>query len=503
MKKFINNLKLIHKLNIVFYIAIVISFVLITVFSNILFRLHKHININHTRLIQVYRYNREIKTNLDLLNHIVLHNALVHDNQYKNKIQNANIAISENLKLLKEDEFFKNSLDAVQKIAKIKIRITGYNTIVSEFEEEFNDSVEDGMYATLALTSASAIVSKELNVISSDIESISEAKTRVLQEQIFRSQILIIFIVILIFIFMWYINRYVYNSILSQLHHLKEGVSSFFDLLSKKRDKAIPMQYVTHDEISKIAKIIDDNIHIAENLLSQEREESHRIEIKVAEATQEIRALNSELEATQNEILLTMGTIAEERSKETGLHIKRVAIYSFILARLAGVPFDEAILLKNASPMHDMGKIGIPDSVLNKPAKLTDEEFEIMKTHAEVGYKMLNHSQRPMLKTAAIVAYEHHEKWNGTGYPRGLKAEEIHIYGRITAIADVFDALGSDRVYKKAWKLEKIVNLFESERGKHFDPELVDIFLDNLEHFLAAKENIEQGKEDNSLYNIT
>ena len=286
---------------------------------------------------------------------------------------------------------------------------------------------------------------------------------------------------------------------MSQLHYLEEGVSSFFDLLSKKRGKAISMQYVTRDEISKIAEIIDRNMHIAEDLLTQEREESLRIEKKVAEATQEIRALNSELEATQSEILLTMGTIAEERSKETGLHIKRVASYTFILARFAGLSFDESILLKNASPMHDIGKIGIPDAILNKPAKFTDEEFEIMKTHAEVGYKMLNHSERPMLKTAAIVAYEHHEKWDGSGYPRGLKGEEIHLYGRITAIADVFDALGSDRIYKKAWKIEKILDLFESERGKHFDPNLVDMFVDNLEHFLAAKEDVELNRNSPTL----
>jgi response regulator RpfG family c-di-GMP phosphodiesterase len=112
---------------------------------------------------------------------------------------------------------------------------------------------------------------------------------------------------------------------------------------------------------------------------------------------------------------------------------------------------------------------------------------------------MLKHSSKSILKAAAIVAYEHHEKWNGRGYPQGLKGEEIHIYGRITAIADVFDALGSDRVYKKAWPLKKILNLFEEEKGKHFDPVLTDIFLDNLEHFLAAKENIETNEDNMAL----
>jgi HD-GYP domain-containing protein (c-di-GMP phosphodiesterase class II) len=114
-----------------------------------------------------------------------------------------------------------------------------------------------------------------------------------------------------------------------------------------------------------------------------------------------------------------------------------------------------------------------------------------MKKHTEIGYRMLRHSNRPLLQTAAIVAHEHHERWDGKGYPRGLKGEEIHIYGRITAIADVFDALGSDRVYKKAWPLEKILNLFEEECGKQFDPHLCRLFLDNIEHFMAAKINIE------------
>ena len=122
-----------------------------------------------------------------------------------------------------------------------------------------------------------------------------------------------------------------------------------------------------------------------------------------------------------------------------------------------------------------------------------------MQTHTEIGYRMLRHSKRPILKAAAIVAHQHHERWDGSGYPQGLKGKQIHIYGRITAIADVFDALGSDRVYKKAWPLERIIDLFEEERGRQFDPRLVSIFLDNLEHFLAAKVNIETMGDNQAL----
>jgi response regulator RpfG family c-di-GMP phosphodiesterase len=145
-------------------------------------------------------------------------------------------------------------------------------------------------------------------------------------------------------------------------------------------------------------------------------------------------------------------------------------------------------MLKEASPMHDIGKVAIPDSILNKPARLTVEEFAQMKKHAGLGYEMLKYSNRPLLKLASIVAYQHHEKWDGTGYPNGLKAEEIDINGRITAIADVFDALGSSRVYKKAWNDEDIFKLFKEEKGKHFDPKLVEIFFEHLDKFLEIRD---------------
>ncbi|QOP46585.1 HD domain-containing protein [Sulfurimonas paralvinellae] len=198
--------------------------------------------------------------------------------------------------------------------------------------------------------------------------------------------------------------------------------------------------------------------------------------------------LNKEIEDTQREVIYAMGEIGETRSKETGNHVKRVAEYSKILALLYGLKKEEAEKLKMASPMHDIGKVGIPDAILNAPRKLTKEEFEIMKTHAQLGYDMLKHSHRPILQTAAIVAGEHHEKYDGSGYPRELQGEDIHIYGRITAIADVFDALGSERVYKKAWELERILELFKQEKGKHFDPKLVNLFLQNLDKFLEIRE---------------
>lgn len=201
----------------------------------------------------------------------------------------------------------------------------------------------------------------------------------------------------------------------------------------------------------------------------------------------EIKSLQDEILKTQTEIIFTMGTVGESRSKETGNHVKRVAEYSKVLALHYGLPPEEAVRLKEASPMHDIGKIGIPDAILNKPGKLTIEEYEVMKTHAQLGYDMLKHSERPLLKTAAIVAHEHHEKYDGSGYPRGLKGEDIHIFGRITALADVFDALGSDRVYKKAWDDEKLLDLFREQKGAHFDPDLIDIFFNNIDVFYKIR----------------
>lgn len=201
----------------------------------------------------------------------------------------------------------------------------------------------------------------------------------------------------------------------------------------------------------------------------------------------ELFSLHEEMEETQKEIIYKMGEIGESRSKETGNHVKRVAEYSRLLAFYYGLSKDEIDTLFTASPMHDIGKVGIPDEILKKPGKLTDEEFELMKTHAIIGYDILKTSQRKVLKAAAIVSKEHHEKWDGKGYPFGLKGEEIHIFGRITALADVFDALGSKRCYKEAWRDEEVFKLIKDESGKHFDPKLVEIFFKHKTKFLNIR----------------
>jgi PAS domain S-box-containing protein len=224
----------------------------------------------------------------------------------------------------------------------------------------------------------------------------------------------------------------------------------------------------------------------------------NHLESKVQKATSHIEELMSEIEETQKEVVFTMGAIGERRSEETGNHVKRVAEYSKLFAVYYGLDEKEAELLKQASPMHDIGKVGIADSILNKPSALTQDEFEKIKEHTTLGYNMLKSSKRTLLQTAAIVANEHHERWDGKGYPNGLKGEEIHLFGRITAIADVFDALGSHRVYKKAWSDEKIFTLFKEERGKQFEPKLVDIFFEHVDEFLAIRDKFQDTKSEKS-----
>lgn len=206
----------------------------------------------------------------------------------------------------------------------------------------------------------------------------------------------------------------------------------------------------------------------------------------MSDVTQEIQ-LHKEIETTQSEIIYKMGEIGESRNKETGNHVRRVAEYSRLLAQKAGLSDEDSEMVAMASPMHDIGKVAIPDSILLKPGKLDEQEWVVMRTHSSIGYSVLSGSDRPILNSAAIIAHQHHEKYNGTGYPNGLKGENIHIYGRIVAIADVFDALGSDRPYKKAWPLEKILDLFRNERGEHFDPFLIDLFIEHLDEFLEIR----------------
>jgi len=203
--------------------------------------------------------------------------------------------------------------------------------------------------------------------------------------------------------------------------------------------------------------------------------------LRAYESLSKIDSLYNILEESQYDLFYSLGQIAESRSKETGNHVKRVGEIARIIARAIGFSKHDAKLLKHAASMHDIGKLAIPDSIINKPGKLTSEEFDVIKTHSEIGYEMLISSNKEILHTSAIIAREHHENYDGTGYPRGLVKNDIHINSRIVAIADVFDALGNKRIYKTAWELEDILSYMRNESGKKFDPKLVDVLFENID----------------------
>lgn len=191
--------------------------------------------------------------------------------------------------------------------------------------------------------------------------------------------------------------------------------------------------------------------------------------------------LTQTVSETQREVIFTLGEIVEIRSQKTKEHIKKVAAYSHLLALKAGLGEDTAENLKLASPLHDVGKLGIPDAILHKQAALTDEELETFKRHPTIGYNILKDSKQPILQLAAQLALQHHERWDGQGYPQGRRGENIHILARITSISDTLDELFRNQ----HWEMMKIQEFFKEQRGKQFDPTLVDVFLEEIDEFLA------------------
>ena len=198
--------------------------------------------------------------------------------------------------------------------------------------------------------------------------------------------------------------------------------------------------------------------------------------------------LNQEISDTQGELIMRLGDVVESRSPEAGNHVRRMAEVCHLLAIAWGMDPDEAAILKQAAPMHDIGKIATPDAVLLKPGKLDASEWDIMRMHPEVGMSILDGSHRPILRAASIIAHQHHEKYDGSGYPRGLQGEEIHVYARIVAVADVFDALMHSRVYKPAWPVDQVIAHLKSVSGSHLDPQFVDLLIANVDRAVSINE---------------
>ena len=274
-----------------------------------------------------------------------------------------------------------------------------------------------------------------------------------------------------------------------------DGYEVCTQLKADPRTKGIPVIFVTAkgdvqnealgfelgavDYITKPVSppIVLARVHAQLALYDQSRELERKVKLRTAELNQ-----------SRQEIIRRLGRAAEFKDNETGMHVIRMSHYSRVIARAIGMDDTQADLLLNAAPMHDIGKIGIPDNVLLKPGKLDADEWEMMKKHPDFGANIIGEHESELLKMALIVARTHHEKWNGTGYPNGLAGEDIPLVGRIVAIADVFDSLTTERPYKQAWPVEKAVNLIKEEAGEHFDPKLVEAFMQHLPEILGLKE---------------
>lgn len=202
----------------------------------------------------------------------------------------------------------------------------------------------------------------------------------------------------------------------------------------------------------------------------------------------EVAKATADVKAREREAIFLLSRAAEYRDPETGAHILRMAAYSALIANEIGLPQDRVALILEAAPMHDIGKVGTPDRILLKPGRLDPDEMTIMREHARNGYEILRESSSPLLQLAATIAMTHHEKFDGSGYPNSLAGEAIPIEGRIVALADVFDALTSARPYKPAWEIDRAVEFIQSERGRHFDPVLIDAFMKRFADVLTIRQ---------------
>ena len=277
--------------------------------------------------------------------------------------------------------------------------------------------------------------------------------------------------------------------------------------LSSQKDRLQAVKAGVNDFISKPVDRVELNVRTDSMLKIKEAQDAikqHRaiLEETVEERTASLRKTLKELKEAQRltyqahlDTIRRLAIASEYRDEDTALHLNRMGNYCAIVARGLGLPADEVDLILHASPMHDVGKIGIPDAILLKPGKLNEAEWEIMKQHPIIGSRILSGSSSELLEAGEIIALSHHEKWDGTGYPKELSGEGIPLYGRICAIADVFDALTNNRPYKKAFSSDKAFEILGEGRGIHFDPKVVDVFFDQADEVVEIQKRFTEKEE--------
>ena len=263
---------------------------------------------------------------------------------------------------------------------------------------------------------------------------------------------------------------------------IQEQLAHIFTTKENQDAQGVFSNYTQISDTSEIATIVEYNGTISPLTI-------RLMNVMLTKASIIFEALTrrEDVERTQQELMYILGEAIEKRSKETGSHVRRVSIISEFIAQKLGLDDHFVMLIKHATPMHDIGKIAIPESILHKPGKLDGEEWTEMQTHAQVGYELLCDSKRALPQIGARIALFHHEKWDGSGYPSGLKGKAIPIEGRIMAIADVIDALAAKRCYKEPWSEDRILSLLNEERGRHFDPEICDIAITYFDKIMALR----------------
>ncbi|MDQ7091458.1 MAG: response regulator [Methylococcales bacterium] len=299
----------------------------------------------------------------------------------------------------------------------------------------------------------------------------------------------------------WCLNNDYELIIVDYMMPKMNGVEFITKLKASPKKKDIPILMVTANNVLSVRyqaleagatdflnKPIDKtefNIRVQNMLIL--RDHQHKLADKALWLNNEVMKATKEIRERETEIVYRLSKTAEYRDPETGGHIKRMSLYSKHIAVQLGFSFLEQNLISQAASMHDIGKVGVPDAILLKPGRLDIAEFELMKEHTKIGYEILNGSSSQLLQMGAEIALSHHEKYDGSGYPYGLKGEEISIYGRIIAVADVFDALISERPYKKAWPLEKVIDFLSENTFKHFDPLCINAFFKEWDKVLEIR----------------